>query len=395
MKRKDKRDEEAFFTRRNEEVDKRHEVISPSGRFKLTIRYYSTKPGCWDYSRGTVVRISDGKEVCDIKRNYGWFVYSFVTKENRCETPDLVMSHPEEWLIAGRSYMSQTIVNLETGDLYEPPGDQYDGFAFCWAGHKLSPDGNTLMVEGCHWACPYEYRFYDFTDPSRGWAELEIVPEGYLDADGKKPPVWKEDGTLECYETREMYKPLGKDWNEMTSEEIGAVPDGQGDELPDTELVVVARTVLRRNGDKMETVEKWVSEEEQKRRDESEEANRKFNEFVKSFKASDGLYLTMNKRIAKQLLPASWGDWWGWKENERTVGKYFSTGGKNVEIRWGVESGPIAVEYYKGKEKRRVEFERSEAGMIEALKAVGKQFGLAERVWHYLKTKLRERKEAK
>ena len=32
----------------------------------------------------------------------------------------------------------------------------------------LSPDGHTLAVDGCHWACPYEYRFFDFTDPARG-----------------------------------------------------------------------------------------------------------------------------------------------------------------------------------------------------------------------------------
>src|SRR5688572_10338738 len=72
-------------------------VISPSGRFRLTIQPYRTAPGRWHYSRGTVTRIADGATVCDIQRNYGMFHHSFVTKDQRV------------YLITGRSYMSQTI----------------------------------------------------------------------------------------------------------------------------------------------------------------------------------------------------------------------------------------------------------------------------------------------
>lgn len=91
------------------------EIRSTSGRYRLVIRSYRTRPGCWNYTRGTVVRLSDGAEVCDIKRNYSVFHHSFIEKDGR------------EFLITGRSYMSQTIVDLDRGIEYEPSGDHYHG----------------------------------------------------------------------------------------------------------------------------------------------------------------------------------------------------------------------------------------------------------------------------
>lgn len=185
-----------YYVDENERLEKK-EIDSPSGRFKLLIRYYDTKKGCWMFSRGTIYRKSDGVEVCDIKRNYGVFNHSFVEKDG------------QEWLITGRSYMSQTIINLDTGQEYEPKGDQFDSMAFCWSSHKLSPDGNILVVEGCHWAAPYEFRFFDFSDPSKGWKELEMDKESYIPADHKWPE-WLDNNTVICYESEEFYLPLNK-----------------------------------------------------------------------------------------------------------------------------------------------------------------------------------------
>lgn len=39
------------------------------------------------------------------------------------------------------------------------------GWGFCWANVLPSPDGMTLAVEGCYWACPYDLVFYDFSQP--------------------------------------------------------------------------------------------------------------------------------------------------------------------------------------------------------------------------------------
>jgi len=116
-----------------------------------------------------VVRLADGATVCDIKRNLFGFHHSFVVKDGR------------EYLITGRSYMSQTIVDLDRGAEYEPEGDHYDGHAFCWTDCFLSPDGHTLAVEGCIWAAPYEIRFFDFTDPAAGWPALPIAGADWLE----------------------------------------------------------------------------------------------------------------------------------------------------------------------------------------------------------------------
>lgn len=160
-------DDKDIYTEANKR-EKVRTIMSPSGRFRLEVAGYSTKHGCWDHTRGIVYRVGDGAEVCDIKRNYSTFHHSFVTKNG------------QEWLITGRSYMGQTIVNLDTGVEYNDSKypDKYEGWGFCWADAQLSEDGNTLTVEGCHWACPYEFVTFDFTDPSKGWPELERLDDG-------------------------------------------------------------------------------------------------------------------------------------------------------------------------------------------------------------------------
>jgi hypothetical protein len=180
---------ERYFVDENLEGDPT-ERRSPSGRYRLVVRVYRTEPGAWHYSRGTVTRVADGAVVCDLKRNHGGFHHTFLHKNDR------------DYLIAGRSYMSQTIVDLDGGREYEPDGDHYDGSAFCWMQCLLSPDGNTLVVDGCIWACPGEYRFYDFTDPSRGWPELPIVGTDRIeDPSHLHPPRWLDATTLECFHT--------------------------------------------------------------------------------------------------------------------------------------------------------------------------------------------------
>ena len=95
----------------------------------------------------------------------------------------------------------------------------------------------------------------------------------------------------------------------------------------------------------------------------------------------------MKRRVSRHLLPFE-GDWWGWAGNQRTIGRYFRIdGGTTVELRWGVESGPITVEYYDGDTKRKVDAERSEKGMIDALKLVGRQIGVWGRLVYFLKGK--------
>lgn len=242
------------------------EVLSPSGRFKLLIRSYAKK-GSWSITRGMVTRVSDDADICDIVRNYG-FSHSWVTKGDH------------EYLITGRSYMSQTIVNLDTGVEMEPPNYHYEGMAFCWVQASLMDDGKTLLVDGCHWACPYEFRFYDFSDPeTKGWPELLVVPleewekhkDNLYDAEGQLlckqewlsadevAPVYNEDGTITVVETEKVFLPTRQRENEITAEELDAIDDADYDNEdnwgPETQVCMI----LERRGDLMVILDTWKS----------------------------------------------------------------------------------------------------------------------------------------
>lgn len=338
------------------------EILSPSGRFKLIINHYKTKEGGWNYSRGRVFRVSDGALICDIKRNYSCFHHSFVTKNN------------QEWLITGRSYMSQTIVNLDTGQEFEPSGEHYNGFAFCWAQASLSPDENTLLVAGCYWAAPYEYKFFDFSDPSKGWPELEL--DDFVE-EGSKPPEFNADGTITCFETRNFCVPLNKYENDLSSEDFKSLQE-------ETEKTwrheTVATTTLKRQENQMVVVDQWVSDAEKERRKRAEQANREYEQWLKEFREGDVLYLKMKTALknSKHLKPDSYDScghtYEGWcpeftgKEKRWCRRILEKSNGYTIDLEWGVKTGPIKLVIYSdGKKTEDKFFPHSEKGMEEAL----------------------------
>lgn len=241
---------------------------SPSGRFRLEVRTYRTRPNCWCYSRGTVIRIADGAVVADVQRNYSNFHHSFVTKDGR------------EFLVAGRSYMGQTIVDLDRAEEWNDPKhpDGYDGVEFCWAASLLSPDGNTLLVDGCHWACPYEYRFFDFTDPARGWPALPIRDaEGkdaaWLPAEDRRPPELEGDGTIVCFETVRRFLPQGRIEDEIGRELRATIDEARWKDPESWRVEVDRRVTLRREPDHMRILEDWRSDDRLRRDREQAEAD--------------------------------------------------------------------------------------------------------------------------
>jgi len=359
-----KEETEKYFKKENEtdhlivETNKRREVLSPSGRYKLVINYYKTKKGCWNYSRGTVYRILDDAEICDIKRNYSYFHHSFVTKNK------------QEYLITGRSYMSQTIINLDTGEEFEPQGDHYDGMAFCWAKAYLSPDGNTLLVDGCHWACPYEYKFFDFTDPSQGWPELEIEGDDYIDADDKDP-IFHDDGSITCYQTSEFFLPLNKFDDEIELEELDQFKNGEYDDPSNYQQVENVILTLKRKGNKIVVVDRWISDHEKQRIEKRRIANEEYQKWLKDFKSNDPLYLEYQKLLKEYELPAEKYEaqgitYSGWAPNfdkketrwhrrivqDCKVEKKRLLGNPveeryTVDLDWAVKTGPIKLTIYK------------------------------------------------
>ena len=162
----------------DENVSKTEEHISPSGKYKLIIKTYNTSnisnKSTWEYTQGFVYCI-DGNLIGSIKRNYMQFPFAFFK------------SNTSEYLVSGRSYMRQTILDCGTGQIYDNT-DDLDADDFCWA-EIIQLDANTIVAQGCYWGGGYEYKFFDFTDLFKGWPELKVdeivMKKYYIDCSGE------------------------------------------------------------------------------------------------------------------------------------------------------------------------------------------------------------------
>ena len=328
---------DAIFVDANEVPEEKREVASPSGRHLLTIRVYSSRPGACDHTRGTVTRAVDGTEVCDIKRTHDVFHHAFVTKDGR------------ELLVSGRSFTSQTIVDLDRGAVYESPGDPADAEGFCWTWASLSPDGNTLAVDGCHWACPYQYRFYDFTDPARGWPQLPIDDDSWIDADNRHDPRWVGPDTFECYQ------------------HAGPLEPG---EAPRPDIC----TRVRRDGGQMVVVERSISEHEQERRRMQAATEAAHRMWWEAFTQEEPMYLRMVEAIREHGLP----DEPDLVPADRHVVKWFRRAEPKAaaDLRWDTDERLLYVRVYyeRGEAAHDISFEHSVEGMSRAIARIAKAF---------------------
>jgi hypothetical protein len=173
-----------------------------------------------------------------------------------------ITSRGREYRVSAREQTSQTIVDVTTGVEYRVGGDECDPVGYIWTGCDVSPEGTTLLVDGCIWASPYELRFFDFTDPSRGWPRLPVIGvDGLVDPSERRPPRWLDERTVECH----LCDPYGP---------------GEPQE----------RVVLRREGDAMQVVEHWVAEAEQQRRDDERRADAELDAWWQEFRATSAMY---------------------------------------------------------------------------------------------------------
>lgn len=187
------------------------EHLSPSGKYKLVVTSYGTKPGCWNYSRG---RVYEGEKlVADVKRNYSHFPFAWVEE------------HPNghHYVLCGEDYQGYTVVELDTGARKDLLPESYDkkytykdkdgtvksgsvpvypnGYGFCWVGIHPSPDKKVLAIDGCYWAAPYEVLLLDFSEPMKlpyweleRWEEVESFDS------------WETEGKLLLSRTIEVRK---------------------------------------------------------------------------------------------------------------------------------------------------------------------------------------------
>ncbi|MBX2798227.1 MAG: hypothetical protein KTR31_11170 [Myxococcales bacterium] len=146
-----------------ERIEHRDEHPSPSGRYRLVITRHRAPDKGWSYSLGVITREQDGAVLAEVRRNFGHFPF--------CWMEGHVDGH--DYLVCGEDYQGQTFCQLDTAEVFQHlPDAAFDGHGFCWADYRLLSDGRTLLVDGCYWACPYELRLYDVSDPASGWPRI-------------------------------------------------------------------------------------------------------------------------------------------------------------------------------------------------------------------------------
>jgi hypothetical protein len=337
-----------YFVPANEDVTKRREVMSPSGRYKLVVGSFGTKPGCWSYTQGTLYRIGSDDPIAVVQRNYSSFPSLFIE------------GHPNghDYWIGGEDYQGQTVVELDTGARRDHlPSAAEAGAGFCMAAATFDVTTKLLVIDGCIWACPYELRFYDFSDPMAGWPALEC--DECID-DDKRPPTFEPDGTIVCYQT-----------------ECASDDDDDESTLPP----IAAKKTFRRESNALVLVEEWVSEKEQARRARSAEAERKYELWLENFKTTDPLYLAYREHMKDPALSPSdyeshgftyegWCPTWTGNEKRwcrRIVSSKKSPSPLTIEFEWAVETGPVKLAIYRNGSKAEDRFfEHSVAGINEA-----------------------------
>ena len=345
----ERKDVEKFFIPKNE-VESSTKTFQ-EGKYKLTTTQFSTKKGSWHYCQGKVFK--DDDLIATINRNYGMFPYLFI------------IDHPNghDYLICGEDYQGQTIIELDTGKRTDSlPEEAEKGWGFCWAEYKFDRKSQILIVNGCFWACPYEFKFYDFSDPIN-FKELKIEDEeydlrDYYGTDVKWPTI--DNGIIRCYQIK--------------------IDDEDDDDDDKDENEVVAYTDLIRDGDILKVKEKWVSDNEKIRREHHEKSMKEYDEKIERFKAEDPLYLQYQKELENpgNLNPEKYQsrgvtfDGWckEWSGNEWRWCRRLAHDNKTytIDLEWATETGPIQLEIFKNGNKfdTKIWMEHSPENISEA-----------------------------
>lgn len=340
---------EDYFIPQNAVVKNRNEEFSFSGRYKLVRTPYSTKAGSWNYTQGLVYRVGSDEPITEVQRNYSSFPYLFV--EN----------HPNghDYLICGENYQGQTVIELDTGKRLDYlPSAAQKGVGFCWVYYEFDKQLQMLVVDGCIWACPNEYRFFDFSNPMMGWAEIEPDECPYHD---DKFPTVNSDGTITCYQLKSSYD--------------------DGDDEIEKEGEVVATQTFKREGTKFIFQDEWVSEEEKQNRILREQKNKEWKDWWNNFCSTDPLFLLHKELINNSIFnPPKYPHlstgitYEGWcsdfHEKETRICRRIHEGltkGYTIYLEWAAKTGPIKLVVHKDGEKFENKFfEHSIEGMREA-----------------------------
>jgi hypothetical protein len=95
----------------------------------------------------------------EVLRNYGAYPQYWFTHSNG-----------KRYFICGFDYQGYTIVNIDDGvaNHWLDPGALNHGCGWCPTSWESYDElANTIVAEGCYWACPYDHRVYDIENPDR------------------------------------------------------------------------------------------------------------------------------------------------------------------------------------------------------------------------------------
>lgn len=145
-------------------------ILSPSGRYELTVRLTKKVPQYWQWSSGKVIDLEKERVVAMVHRDYPHFPFCWVE------------GHPDghDYLVCGEHYQAYTIIQLDTGLRRDWMDISGTGFCFVEIDWEADEPGE-LNVYGCYWGSPFENYVYDFRNPmdlplpviSRAWDDQE------------------------------------------------------------------------------------------------------------------------------------------------------------------------------------------------------------------------------
>lgn len=303
-------------------------------------------------SGASVYREGEEKPLFVLHRNYGIFPYK------------IIEDHPNghDYMICGEDYQGQTVLELDTGSRRDfLPAEAKEGFGFCWSEFRFDVASQLLIVEGCIWAAPYEFRFYDFSDPMNGWKEIEA--DDIIDSDGG-----------------------GQTWPEIIGTRVKVFQNKLDEHYKASDTILSIKSFELKNN-KLVFVSEWVSEEEQKERADRAVARKRYEEWETNFRSNDPLYLLYKKIVEEDetLSPESYEShgitYDGWcpdfKKKEKRWCRRIITRpkvpakekpkGYSVDLEWAVDTGPVKLVVYKdGNTVEHKFFEHSVDGMREA-----------------------------
>jgi hypothetical protein len=329
---------------------------SPSGRYVIEIVSDGIRS-----SRAEIRLTKTAAIIAVVNRNFGAFPLLWIEDYN---------SH--DYLVCGEDYQGQTVLELDTGARRDYlPEAAKQGHGFCWAEMRFDPASKIITACGCVWACPYEYRFYDFTAPMEALPELTMTDEEYADGDD---PRWPEITvgsvvTVECFQSE---PPVG-------DEEEPVLPGP-----------AAAIKTFHRDGAVLRFIGELVTEKERAARLSFEAARAAFDVAMKHWQATDPLYLAFrgfadalekNKDHydSRGVTHDRWCPFWTGNEGRwcrRIYGAQRSRNGvlrsetaTTIDLEWAMETGPIKLTIYPLTAKDNsfdVYFTHSVDGMREA-----------------------------